>query len=160
LVSDCVVFHVRSVFAEDCWFALRFSRSLRFEHDGRGQPDVLGGGSPALLFPLILWSSRMARKTINKSQAIRDYLAGNPAATPTVIQQDLQRQGIKVGYSLISQVKYKGGPGRKATRGGARGRGRAPNISIDELVSAKQIADRLGGVDRAKQALTLLERLQ
>src|SRR5262245_48568662 len=101
----------------------------------------------------------MARKTINKSQHIRDYLASHPSATPSVIQEDLQRQGIKVGYSLISQVKYKGGGARKATRGG-RGRGRAPNISIDELVGAKQIADRLGGLDRAKQALSLLERLQ
>jgi hypothetical protein len=31
---------------------------------------------------------------------------------------------------------------------------------MDDLVSAKQIADRLGGVDRAKQALSLLEKLQ
>lgn len=100
----------------------------------------------------------MAKKT-NKSQAIRDYLATNPDATPSVIQQDLQRQGIKVGYSLISQVKYKGGGARKTRRGG-RGRGRSPNISIDELVGAKQIADRLGGLDRAKQALSLLERLR
>ncbi len=101
----------------------------------------------------------MARKTINKSQHIRDYLGSHPEATPTVIQQDLLRQGIKVGYSLISQVKYKGGGARKATRRGGRRPGRAANISIDELVGAKQIADRLGGVDRAKQALTLLERL-
>ena len=33
----------------------------------------------------------MAKRTINKSQAIRDYLKGNPTATPTVIQQDLLR---------------------------------------------------------------------
>jgi hypothetical protein len=105
---------------------------------------------------------RMARKSINKSEKIREYLATNPDATPTVIQQDLKRQGVPVTYSLISQVKYKGGSTRKATRGsGGRSRGgRSANISIDELVSAKQIADRLGGLDRAKQALTLLERLQ
>jgi hypothetical protein len=100
----------------------------------------------------------MAKRTINKSQAIRDYLKTNPTATPTVIQQDLLREGVKVGYSLISQVKYKGGGGRKAKRGA--GRKSAANISMDDLVSAKQIADRMGGVDRAKQALTLLERLQ
>ena len=101
----------------------------------------------------------MAKRTVNKSQAIRDYLKTNPAATPTVIQQDLLREGVKVGYSLISQVKYKGGGGRKAKGRGAGRKGPA-NISMDDLVSAKQIADRLGGVDRAKQALTLLERLQ
>jgi hypothetical protein len=101
----------------------------------------------------------MAKRTINKSQAIRDYLKTNPGATPTVIQQDLLREGVKVGYSLISQVKYKGGGGRKANRRGG-GRKAPVNISMDDLVSAKQIADRLGGVDRAKQALTLLEKLQ
>ncbi len=102
----------------------------------------------------------MARKSMNKSQAIREYLASNPQATPSVIQQELQRQGVKVGYSLISQVKYKGGSARKATRGGGRRRGRTPGgVSIEELIGAKQIADRLGGVDRAKQALNMLEKL-
>ena len=104
----------------------------------------------------------MARKRkggVNVSEAIRDYLKTNPTATPSVIQEDLLREGVKVGYSLISQVKYKGGGGRKAKRRGA-GRPSHANISMDDLVSAKQIADRLGGVDRAKEALALLERLQ
>jgi hypothetical protein len=101
----------------------------------------------------------MAKRTVNKSQAIRDYLDVNPDATPSVIQQDLLRDGVKVGYSLISQVKYKAAAGRKATRRGA-GRGRPANISMDELVSAKQIADRMGGLERAKQALTMLSRLR
>jgi hypothetical protein len=101
----------------------------------------------------------MAKRTINKSEAIREYLKGNPEATPTVIQQDLLRQGVKVGYSLISQVKYKGGGTRRVTRRGPGRRG-GVNISMDDLVSAKQIADRLGGLERAKQALTMLERLQ
>ena len=101
----------------------------------------------------------MAKRTINKSQAIRDYLQTNPGAPPSVIQEDLLRDGVKVGYSLISQVKYKGGGGRKAKRRGA-GRQGPVKISMDDLVSAKQIADRLGGVNRAKEALTLLERLQ
>lgn len=102
----------------------------------------------------------MARKRTNKSQAIRDYLASNPKATPSVIQEELKRQGVNVGYSLISQVKYKGGSARKATRGApGRRRGRSPNISFEDLVGAKQIAERMGSIDRAKQALNLLERL-
>jgi hypothetical protein len=100
----------------------------------------------------------MAKRTINKSQSIRDYLEVHPDATPSVVQQDLLRDGIKVGYSLISQVKYKGG-GRKATRRGA-GRGRPANISMNDLVNAKQLADRMGGLDRAKEALTMLARLR
>jgi len=103
----------------------------------------------------------MARKSVNKSEAIREFLRSNPTATPSVIQEQLGRQGIKVGYSLISQVKYKKTDGRRrGRRGGRRGRGaNSANISIDELIGAKQIADRLGGLDRAKQALAALERL-
>jgi hypothetical protein len=101
----------------------------------------------------------MAKRTTNKSQAIRDYLQTHPDATPAVIQQELLRQGVDVGYSLISQVKYKGAGSKTGTRSGPGRRG-GINISMDDLVNAKQIADRLGGVERAKQALTMLERLR
>jgi hypothetical protein len=104
------------------------------------------------------------RPKLNKSQAIRDYLATNPSATPSVIQEALAKKGVKVGYSLISQVKYKSptSNGRRKTKraaGGRRGR-RAEAVSMDLLLGAKAIADKMGGVARAKEALAMLERLQ
>ena len=103
------------------------------------------------------------RRKINMSQAIRDYLAKNPSAMPKVIQSALAAKGINVGYSLISQMKYKSAPkpGRKRRRVGGRNPGRPSTaVSFDLLVAAKQIADRMGGVERANEALAMLERLR
>jgi hypothetical protein len=108
--------------------------------------------------------AKRRRRKINKSQAIRDYLATNPSATPSAIKEALAEKGIKVGASLISQVKYKPGVTkgkrkRRAMAGRPAGR-RGEAVDIEMLVAAKAIADKLGGVARAKEALTLLERLQ
>jgi hypothetical protein len=47
------------------------------------------------------------RRKTNMSQAIRKYLDKKPSATPKEIQAALAAKGLKVSYSLISQVKYK-----------------------------------------------------
>src|SRR5437764_6200419 len=96
------------------------------------------------------------RRKINMSQAIRDYLAKNPSAMPKDIQAALAAKGIKVGYSLISQIKYKAA--RRGTRKAPSSNRRKPGrpstaVSFELLVAAKQIADRMGGVERAKEAL-------
>jgi hypothetical protein len=104
------------------------------------------------------------RRTVNKSQAIRDYLATNPNATPSVIHDALAKKGIKVGASLISQVKYKPGPsnGRRMGRpvAGRPARQRSEAVDVELLLGAKAIAEKLGGVARAKEALAMLERLR
>jgi hypothetical protein len=105
----------------------------------------------------------MARRKRNKSQAIRDYLASNPSATPSTIIEDLKKKGIKVGASLVSAVKYKqpaGGNGRRKKRGrrvGASANGR--HVGFDQLVAAKALADKMGGVAAAKSALDMLAKL-
>jgi hypothetical protein len=100
------------------------------------------------------------RRKINKSQHIRDYLESDPTATPKVIKEALKAKGITVTDSLVSLVKYKSGSRRKTRRRGRVARA-APNaISFDDLVSVKAIAQRMGGLERAKQALGMLERLQ
>jgi hypothetical protein len=103
------------------------------------------------------------RRKTNLSQAIRDYLDKRPAAMPKEIQAALADQGLKVSYSLISQVKYK--PPQKGKRQRARVNGRRPSrsstpVSFELLVAAKALAERMGGVKRAKEALSMLERLQ
>jgi hypothetical protein len=99
------------------------------------------------------------RRKLNKSQAIRDYLATNPTATPTVIKQALAKKGISVGDSLISQIKYRPSRG-PARRGGDRPAGRRGQaVSLESLLAAKALAKRLGGIARAKQALSMLQRL-
>ncbi len=104
----------------------------------------------------------MARRKVNRSQAIRDYLASNPTATPSVIIGDLKKKGIKVSAALVSAVKYHksaGGNGRrkKRRRGSTSANGR--KVDFAQLVEAKSLADKMGGVDKAKSALDMLAKL-
>lgn len=81
----------------------------------------------------------------------------------------LKKQGIKISVSLASAVKYskKGkkaglrtsrrGPGRPrmtATRSSINGA-----VNLETLVEAKRLAERMGGIERAREALAVLARL-
>ena len=103
------------------------------------------------------------RRKVNKSQAIRDYLAKHPDATPTTIKEALKTKGVRVGDSLISQVKYSKTKAKAKARGrvrrGGQARKRARGVSMETLLAARDLAKRLGGVARAKEALSMLERL-
>jgi hypothetical protein len=103
------------------------------------------------------------RRKISMSQAIRDYLAKHPSAMPKDIQAALAAKGVNVGYSLISQIKYKAGRrgGHKTRSSNSRKLGRPSTaVSFELLVAAKEIADQMGGIERAKEALAMLERLR
>ena len=98
------------------------------------------------------------KKKINRSQAIRDILAKDLAAKPKAIQAELAKKGIKVSASLINAVKYgKSKPGKRGRKAGSRSSG--GETSFDALLGAKALADKLGGVRRARQALDMLGRL-
>ncbi|WP_166821879.1 hypothetical protein [Thalassoroseus pseudoceratinae] len=120
----------------------------------------------------------MAKKTasggVNKSQAIRDYLSEKPGATASEIVPALEEKGISVTPGLVSQVKSTIGgskPTRKTTKkkkGGAK-KTSAPkatrstsksSLSATELMNAKKFADELGGIERTRQALDMLEQLK
>jgi len=108
---------------------------------------------------------------VNKSQAVRDYLASNPTAGPNAIREALKGKGIDISTSLASVIKYgsgkkKGGRGRGRGRGrvgrppgsGAR-RGGGARLDINALVEAKKLAERMGGIEAARSALDLLAKL-
>jgi hypothetical protein len=109
----------------------------------------------------------MAKKTKegpSKSDSIRAYLAENPKAGPTEIAQALAAKGIEVSIPLVSALKAKakgGGRGKKrgATRGGRKTTAGGSKVSLETLLAAKKMAQQLGGVDKAREALDLLEKL-
>jgi hypothetical protein len=111
----------------------------------------------------------MAKKRTgaNKSQAIRDYLASNPKATPSEIVEALSGQGVTVSQGLASNVKYtSGAKGRKGKRGKGRVvklrrpmRGRSGNVSANDLFAAKAFADQVGGIAQARGVLEALQSL-
>ena len=110
-------------------------------------------------------AKKRSARGVNKSQAIRDHLAANPQATPNEIVAALKQQGIKVSPGLASNIKYTSGrAGGKKRRGRPPGRGRtiAANgaLSVTDLIEAKRVAEQLGGIEQAKQALATLEALR
>jgi hypothetical protein len=97
-----------------------------------------------------------AKRTGTKSQAIRDYLAMKPDATPKVIKAALAEKGIRVGDSLISQIKYKSPrPGN-----GRLSKDESEAVSLSHLLAAKALASRVGGVEQARRTIEILARLE
>jgi uncharacterized protein YneF (UPF0154 family) len=122
----------------------------------RGRPKVTGGAST--------------------SDQIRAYMDENPTATRPEIRDALNAQGVAVSTSLVNAVyvKYLAKQGRKvkSARGGRRAVRPAAvrpvvsrpatggELSATELLNAKGLVDQLGGIEKVRQALSLLEQLQ
>jgi hypothetical protein len=99
-----------------------------------------------------------------KSQAVREYLAENPQASPKAIVDGLKAKGIKVKVTLVNSIKYKkpSKPGRrrKSARRVAAQRNSSAGVTIEQLIEVKRLADSLGGVDQIRSALDMLQQLQ
>jgi len=101
---------------------------------------------------------------LNKSQAIRDYMAAHPRAKPKAVAAALVEQGVQVTPMFVSAVKTSAKKrGRRKARGAARrpgrpsGGGATTSLSIDHLVAAKKFVDSVGGVVRARAAIEALK---
>ena len=100
---------------------------------------------------------------VNKSEAIRNYLRGKPKAGPKEIAAELGKDGVDVTPGFVSTIKTdfrkkKGRKGRKKGAGG--GRPADDRVSLSALVQAKKMVDDIGGIDKAKNAIDALARLQ
>jgi hypothetical protein len=115
------------------------------------------------------------------SDAIRAYMAANPSASRSQVRDGVQSQGIAVKDSLVSAVYYKEkarekasggkpvakrGPGRpKKAAPAAKAKKAAPaaraagGLSAAQLITAKGLADQLGGIAKVREALDLIEQL-
>ena len=107
----------------------------------------------------------MAKKSksgTNKSQAIREYKAANPKATPKEIVEALAKTGLAVSpqfvSTILSNAKKKGGEVGK--RGRKPGRPVAvPVDNLQQLIQVKKLVDQMGGVEKAKAAVDVLAKL-
>ena len=108
----------------------------------------------------------MAKRKVNKSQKVRDYLAEHPDAGPTAVANALKRYGVSV--ALVSAIKSKGKTGgrksrkaKAAKRRSVRGRkvdGRRTG-GVEPVVAAAELIRVCGGVDEAKAALDAAGRV-
>ena len=114
----------------------------------------------------------MARKkaapTLSKSAAIRDYRASHASAKPKEIAEALNGSGYEVTPQYVSMIlsndRKKSGTSKKRGRpAGSKAKPKASTssqqVSMDDLLSAKQLIQSSGGVEQAKAALAAYEKL-
>lgn len=95
------------------------------------------------------------RNTVNKAQAIRDYLATNPSAKGVEVVAALSKKGIAVAPAQVSNIRTAGKKKRKV-RVGAMSKGGSDGVGIKQILDAAYVMlDRLSVED----ASDLLERL-
>lgn len=121
--------------------------------------------------PQLEWENDEVSKTttengaVNKSQAIRDYIATHPDAEASEIVFALDAKGIKVAPGLVYMIR-----GRLNRDGGAAPK-RQPRtrvqqtttqvavpagINLDALRQLKALATSVGGWEHLKEAVELL----
>ena len=105
----------------------------------------------------------MAKKSSgpSKSDAIRKYQADNPDAGPKGIAEGLAKDGIKVSAQFVSTVlsNDRKRAGKKRRKKGGRKPGPPAGGLMAKLKQAKRLADEMGGVHKAKEALDALAQL-
>ncbi len=104
-------------------------------------------------------------KRINKSAEIRKYLKIHPDAMPQAAAEKLSKKlGVEVKPGTVSAVKYQLGREEESpTEPRAERQERAASserLSLADLLAAKQMAQRLGVVQQARQMLDALAKLQ
>ena len=98
----------------------------------------------------------MARRKVNKTQAIREAIAAAPGATPKEIAHSLKL--LKITPTYVSNIKSKMKETKK--RKTSKTKKTSTKVDLAELIKAKKMVDDLGGVEKAKEMLDALSKLQ
>ena len=101
---------------------------------------------------------------VNKTQEIKKALAATPDKSPKEISEALTAKGIEISPAYVSTIKTNlkakmGAPKKKATKKRAPKVAPATDISFEQLKKAKEMAQQLGGAEKAKEALAALAQL-
>ncbi len=102
---------------------------------------------------------------VSKTQAIKDYMKQNREAGPKEVAEGLKAQGIKITPAYVSTVKT-GLKSKTKTSKATRAKKKSANkpavsdkVSISSLVQAKKFSEQFGGVEKARELLNALSKL-
>jgi hypothetical protein len=102
----------------------------------------------------------MAKKEkVNKSQAVRDYMAANPQVAPKEVSEALTKQGVKVTPFYVSAIKGKMKK-RKHRGKAAQAMSEKTGIGVPEIKAAFMLLKQCGGMKRVKEALAAAQEIQ
>jgi len=104
-------------------------------------------------------SGRSNGDGVNKSDAIREVLAHNPAAGPKDVVTQLAGRGIKVAPSLVYFIKSKAKQAQrkqKRARVAAASEKTGTGNPVEVVLRVKDIAREVGGIQNLKMLVDLL----
>jgi hypothetical protein len=96
---------------------------------------------------------------INKSQAIRDFLAGNPAAGTKEVVTGLAEKGIKVAPTLVYFIKSKAKQAKRRARQARAVESSRQTSTADPIALVRKVRDlsrEVGGIQNLKKLVDLL----
>ena len=94
--------------------------------------------------------------SVNKSQAIRDYVKAHRKAANSEIVAELAKQGVEVTPNLVATVKAKKQKRREVVKAVVEKRG----VGISEIKAALACLKVCGSVAAAKEALAAAEEIK
>jgi hypothetical protein len=101
-----------------------------------------------------------------KTGAIKDYFRSNPKAMPRVAAAELtEKHGVEFTTNTVSTIKHKMKKNgelrrpRKAAPAGKAAVGGKASPGFNEMLAAKDLVQRLGGVEQARKALDAYTKL-
>jgi arginine repressor len=114
----------------------------------------------------------MAKRKVNKSQEIREYVTSNRAASAKAVVEAMQEKGIKVTAAMVANVKSKAGltrgrrgrPRKAANLNGSVRRVGRPaknnsDVALEALIEAKKFVAKVGSTQQALDVIRALEKL-
>jgi hypothetical protein len=96
---------------------------------------------------------------VNKSQAVRDFLAGHPKADSKAVIAGLAETGVKVSPTMVYYVRSKMKQARqkeKRERVAASSRETGATNPVELVLRVKDLAREVGGIANLKQLVDLL----
>jgi len=112
-----------------------------------------------------------APASVNKAKAVREALVKNPKGSPKEISAALKAEGVDVSPTYVSLIKWQAKQSKRkakktapsaeaaASPRAASGGKASETITVESLIQAKKLAEALGGVEVARQALAALSRI-
>ena len=103
------------------------------------------------------------RTAVNLSEKIRKYVEANPNAKPKAVVEGLASAGIKVTpfyvSTILSNDRRKSGKTKRRGRRSGRPTASSSRDVLANLVLAKKLADKMGGIETAIAALETLAKI-
>lgn len=101
----------------------------------------------------------MAKRKVNKSHEIREYVIANPGSSAKDVVNALAKKRIQVSPSMVATVKFKAGLTKTRKKGLNFGKGNG-QMNVDLLVDAKKFLTKAGSTQAAIDALKAIDMIE